>query len=273
MPLSDLDAALEAVVPLVRRAGDEILRIEREGITRERKADHTIVTNADRAADRILRDGLRAAFPSVPVLTEESGLAGCPAGGRVAGAGIFFVVDPLDGTRAFARGEAGFAVMVGLVEAGAPVLGVVLDPRSGDLFVAARGRGAWRERGGARERLAPRARSGPPRLVVTSSMPEGEGRRLAEALGAGPPHRVHSVGVKIALLATGAYDVYVNTHPVSVWDIAAPAAILAEAGGTYTDLDGRPVVLRAETAKAASGTLATVGRDHMAVLAAVRAAL
>jgi 3'-phosphoadenosine 5'-phosphosulfate (PAPS) 3'-phosphatase len=104
-------------------------------------------------------------------------------------------------------------------------------------------------------------------------MPDDEGRRVAAALGAAAPHRVHSVGVKIALLATGAYDVYVNTHPISVWDLAAPAAILAEAGGTYSDLDGRPLPLRADGTKVAGGTLATIGRDHAAVLAAVRAAL
>lgn len=267
MPV-DLASALEVAAALARRAAAEVLRIEREGVTRDRKADRSIVTNADHASDRILRDGLRAAFPSIPILTEESGLEGDAA------AGTFWAVDPLDGTRAFARGEEGFAVMLGLVEGNRPVLGAVLDPRRDALYLAAEGCGAWiEETGRPRRRLAPAPHSGPPRLVVTTSMPEAESARLAAALGASDVRKIHSVGVKIALLAAGAYDVYVNTHAVAVWDLAAPAAILAAAGGTYSDLEGRPLPFPPTSEKVRGGTLATIGRDHAAILAAVRSAL
>lgn len=257
---------LETIADLVRRAGAEVLKIEREGITRDRKADRTIVTNADHAADRVLREGLAKAFPDIPILSEESGLHAVESTAR------FWAVDPLDGTKAFARGDAGFAVMVGLVEAGRPVAGAVYDPRRDELFLGAEGWGVARSLGGAPLAPANRpARSGPPRLVVTSSMPDAEAERLAAALGAeAPPHKVHSVGVKVGLLVSGAYDVYANTHPVSVWDLAAPAAVLAAAGGTFTDVEGRPLDLSPTTERVAGGTLATLGVDHAAVLAALR---
>src|SRR5690606_15676620 len=89
------------------------------------------VTEADRAAERIVLAGLRAAFPAIPCVAEEEAAAGVlpPAPGR-----RFFLVDPLDGTREFIAGRPHFTVNIALIEDGTPVLGVVLAPESGDLY-------------------------------------------------------------------------------------------------------------------------------------------
>src|SRR5258706_15331815 len=99
---------------LAVQAGRRIMDLRQTTLVKERKADHSLVTNADHAADDIIRSGLRRHFPTHTVLTEESGSEGG------LDAEFVWVVDPLDGTRAYARGTAGFSVMIGLLRRGQP---------------------------------------------------------------------------------------------------------------------------------------------------------
>lgn len=203
----------------------------------ERKADQSPVTEADLASDRILREGLRKHFPRHAVLTEENGLSGQEDSDYV------WLIDPLDGTKAFAKGIPGFCVMVGLLKAGRPLLGVVVDPLEGRAYRAIRGQGASRSHGGKTEILRVSARRELPEMpwVVSTGFPETSLAR-AQALLPGrllPP--INSVGIKVGLLVRQEADIYLNHHPVSYWDTAAPALILEEAGGRFTALDGRPL--------------------------------
>jgi fructose-1,6-bisphosphatase/inositol monophosphatase family enzyme len=104
------------------------------------------VTNADREADAIIIRGLKAAFPDHGILTEESG-----AGSNVDREYVW-VVDPLDGTKAYAKGTHGFSVMVGLLRHREPYAGVVVDPMEDMIYDAVRGAGAFHEHAGRRER-------------------------------------------------------------------------------------------------------------------------
>src|SRR5688572_30214788 len=113
---------------LALQAGRRLMELRQTELVRERKADRSLVTNADHEADRIIRTGLRQQFPDHAILTEESGLDGDPDSTFV------WMVDPLDGTRAYAKGTHGFSVMIGLLKEGRPFAGVVMDPWEGHLY-------------------------------------------------------------------------------------------------------------------------------------------
>ncbi len=114
---------------LALAAGAAILEVRgRPDFEVRAKSDNSPVTEADEAADVLIRTGLRAAFPDIPVVTEEERSSHVPAGAT------FFLVDPLDGTKEFVRGAGDFTVNIALVENGVPTRGVVLAPAVGRLF-------------------------------------------------------------------------------------------------------------------------------------------
>ena len=126
----DDTALLNLAADLARQAGAVILAVRARGFATESKSDLSPVTEADRAAEAVIVQGLRRAAPDLPVVAEEE-----VAGGFVADrADTFWLVDPLDGTREFAAGRDDFAVCIGLVRDGRVALGVVGVPAQGELF-------------------------------------------------------------------------------------------------------------------------------------------
>src|SRR5215471_9426706 len=143
-------ASREALLDVARRAaiaaGEAIMRIYSQDFDIREKTDRTPVTAADIAAERIIEAMLNAAFSDIPILAEER----CEAEGLPPSAPRFWAVDPLDGTREFIARNGEFAVSIGLVEAGRPVLGVVHGPAKGLTYTAC-GPGTatrWRDGGG-----------------------------------------------------------------------------------------------------------------------------
>jgi myo-inositol-1(or 4)-monophosphatase len=128
-----LDVAREAAFA----AGRRVMEVLRSTVETARKADHSLVTNADHEANTLILEALRRSFPEHGILSEETGREG-PASSE-----YVWVVDPLDGTRAFVRGLAGFSVHVGLLKEGRPHAGVVFDPVAQTCFEAQRGQGAF----------------------------------------------------------------------------------------------------------------------------------
>ena len=162
-------ALLDGLVTACLRAGAEIQRHVELGFETLTKADESPVTAADHAAEAILLDAIQGLAPDVPIVAEEE-----VAAGRTPAVGArFFLVDPLDGTREFVRGGKDYTVNVGLVEDGAPVLGVVYAPALGRLFAGGAGLGAFMAAGsiagevGARRPI--RVRTPGARLTVTAS--------------------------------------------------------------------------------------------------------
>ena len=118
---------------LALEAGRTIMAFYRDGTTVETKDDRSPITEADRAADRLIVAGLRAADPRIPVISEESTDAStlaAPAGG------CFWLVDPLDGTREFIARTGEFTVNIALIEAGRPVLGVLHVPAHDETYMS-----------------------------------------------------------------------------------------------------------------------------------------
>jgi 3'(2'), 5'-bisphosphate nucleotidase len=226
---------LEVARDLALQAAERITTLLQTPLVRERKADHSIVTNADHEADRIIRNGLRKAFPDHTILTEESGLDG-PADAR-----FIWVVDPIDGTKAYAAGKSGYSVMIGLLENGVPCAGAVVDPVEGHLYEAVRGEGAYLTVKGSRKRIHVSSRDDLSKMptITSSGFPEALARDLRRRLTGPWSPAVHSVGVKVGYLARQEADIYINHQRVHYWDTCAPQIILEEAGGVITFWDGK----------------------------------
>ena len=234
---------LEDFIALARAAGREIMAVRLAGFDAETKQDGSIVTIADQRAEAVIEDGLRRLAPDVPMLGEEA----CAAG-RIPECGdLFFCVDPLDGTRGFAKGGDEFTVNIALVRNGAPEMGVVFAPASGELYAGEPGRvlRAYYDpsTGAELKPLAPIRASAPQRpLRVIVSDFSGRNERTAafiETLGGVPAHA--SSSIKFCRLAEGAADLYPRFGEVSEWDAAAGHAVLSAAGGGIVRLDGTPL--------------------------------
>lgn len=245
-----LSADLALAIRLAREAGRAIERVRAVGFSADVKikADTSPVTEADLAADRLIRDALSTERPDDALLSEEStGAAPRPDQ-------ALWCVDPLDGTEAFVDGGAagapyvrGYAVQIARLVpdgSGGPdvvyriQLGVTYEPRADELFFAERGRGTFRVVGGAVSgplRMSAHGRA--PTLLTSKRVdPLSKARFLARGYLDGGALR--SVGVKVGRLVLGEADVYLATHQLSWWDLAAPQVILEEAGGRVADLSG-----------------------------------
>ena len=238
--LSD-DALLSLAADLARMAGASILSIRARGFAVETKLDRSPVTEADRAAEAVITDGLRRATPTIPVIAEEE-----VSSGRIETShlGVFWLVDPLDGTREFAAGTDDFTVNVGLVRDGRAVLGAVGVPARGELFCGIVGVGAFKRTASGERRIAARL---PPAsgLDVLASRHHANDERLGDYLGGRQVASVGNVGssVKFLRLAEGLADLYPRFGRTMEWDTAAPQAVLEAAGGAVLRADdGSPLL-------------------------------
>src|SRR5688500_11973963 len=156
---------LEACVVAARDAGAEILKLVAAGFEVETKSDQSPVTVCDRAAEAIILAELARAAPGVPVIAEEE-----VAAGRIpAHDAIYFLVDPLDGTKEFVRGGDDYTVNIGLIVDGLPRLGAVFAPATGTLHGGLAGHGAWVEDSRGRRPITTRAAADPLTAVASKS--------------------------------------------------------------------------------------------------------
>ncbi len=230
-------ALLELAATLARRAGDEILAVRARGFETLRKADRSPVTEADHAAEAIIVQGLRAATPDIVVIAEEEIEAGvAPAAGE-----LYWLVDPLDGTREFSAMRDEFTVNIGLIRHGRPVLGAVDVPAYGELFGGLLGppASAWKQTAGGRVPILARP---PPEggMHVLASRHYAGDKQLDAYLEGRSVAKVSNLGsaLKIVRLAEGAGDLYPRFGRTMEWDTAAPQAILEAAGGRLCGMDG-----------------------------------
>ncbi len=244
MPGAGLDAVMNIspLLALAARLAEEaarlILDVRARGFAVMQKEDFSPVTEADRAAEALITKGLRTATPDIPVIAEEE-----VAAGRITAIdGRFWLVDPLDGTREFAAGEAAFTVNIGLVAAGVAILGAVAVPASGEIFGGILGAGAWKRWKGETRPIATRPPP-PAGLTVLASRHHGDDPALTAALAGKRVAAIEKLGsaVKFCRLAEGRADFYPRLGPTMEWDTAAPQAVLEAAGGTVVDAEGKPL--------------------------------
>jgi myo-inositol-1(or 4)-monophosphatase len=198
------------------------------------KGPGQVVTAADLEVDRLLYDSLTGAFPEDGWLSEEQ----ADDRARLRRQRVW-MVDPIDGTRAFADGLAEFAISVALLRDGAPVVGVVFNQATGECFEAERGCGAWC--GGVRLRVSTHDALQGARLL--SSRTEMRRRIWPALMPEAAFTDLSSLAYKLALVAAGRFDGMVSRRICHDWDFAAAQLLIAEAGGRLTGPDGGALVL------------------------------
>ncbi|MDB5441379.1 MAG: cysQ [Caulobacteraceae bacterium] len=220
---------------IAQEAARLVMAYWRTPLTVALKADASPVTLADRQAEQLILRRLTAHFPGVPVVSEEDAAEfGTPqAVGR-----RFFLVDPIDGTKAFVRGEASFTVNIALIEDGAPRAGAVVAPALSETWMTREGR-AWKQglSGGEFAAIHVRPRPVQPLALVSHSLRPDQAAELARLHGFDQWRPLDS-SLKLCRVAEGAADLYPRHGPTMEWDIAAGHAVLAAAGGALTGLDG-----------------------------------
>ncbi len=258
---------LGAAISLARAAGAAALEHYGRPLSIVHKSENDDpVTQADHAANDVIVAGLQREFPADGLLSEET----LDTVRRLSISRVW-IIDPLDGTKGFIEGNGDFAVQIGLVAEGAPVLGVVYQPVPGVLHYAARGAGAWVVRPESKpERLRVSSETNFARMRLAASRNHHSPRmtRVMRALGLREEIRRGSVGIKTGLIAERQCDLYVHLSPrTKQWDTCAPEAILHEAGGRLTDLWGEPLRYNTEDVQNRNGLVAANGAAHPFVVA------
>ncbi len=229
-------ALLDALVPVMREAGDLIETVRIAGFETRGKTDLSPVTEADERAEALITSVLTGIDPGTPIVAEEAHAAGH----RPLACARFWLIDPLDGTRDFVAGRPAYSVNIALVEDDVPVLGLVLSPRDGVLWAGALACGAFRQEAG-RERVPVHARpaASPPAVVVSHSHLDDATREYLARMGLVALEPTGS-SLKFCRLAEGTADVYPRYGPTMEWDTAAGDAVLRAAGGVMVGPSGRP---------------------------------
>lgn len=246
---------LRALEDIARRAGDAALKHFRRGIVPEKKPDRSPVTVADREAEQIIRDYVVSAYPDAGFLGEETGT-------REGSTGLRFIVDPIDGTRAFVRGWSTWSVLLGIEAEGEPVVGIAYMPADDDFFVAVQGKGATHNGNPVRvSKIGPLADATVTHGGLQQFTMTGVGEaliRLSEAsdIARGCPD---FDGYRQILL--GRSDAMVDPG-VQPYDICAPAVLIREAGGRFTSFRGEETIY-------GGGAIASNGIIHDELVAAL----
>jgi len=213
-------ALLPCVVRIAEEAGREIVKQYRTVLKIKIKSDQSPLTQADLDANRIILEGLGKLTPGVPIISEETPAPAYAVRKKWA---LYWLVDPLDGTKEFIRGAGEFTVNIALMRKNTPILGVVYAPALGLMYYAERGKGAWRRDGrkrAVRLRIRKRRKDETLRVVVSRSHAARElGNYLKSLTGA----KWVSVGssLKLCYVADGKAHFYPRFAPTMEWDVAA----------------------------------------------------
>jgi myo-inositol-1(or 4)-monophosphatase len=226
---SDLDLAITAA----RGAGAILRAAFGTGLAVAYKAVDQPVTEADREADDFLRAALLGARPDYGWISEESLQAA--DGSKGGSAERVWVVDPLDGTANFIADRPEFAVCIGLLVSGKPVLGVIYDPMTEDLYHATEGRAF---RSGVPIRVAPAERGRQTLVVSPAELARGV---LAQYTPGWTVVEIGSTALKMMRVADGRAHAYVSVVGKGVWDVCGGSVIAEAAGAQVTTLAGEPI--------------------------------
>jgi 3'(2'), 5'-bisphosphate nucleotidase len=234
-------------------------------------APANISTDTDRQSQETILQYLHQEFPSDALRAEEN----TPTLSQVPGSGArIWIIDPIDGTRGFARKTGEFSVMVALMDHDRIAVGVVLEPATNRLTYAVRGGGCWRHDGTQSRPEACHVTSvgdlAQATVVQSHSRKSSPPSREIQALQPLRVTETYSAGIKLALVARAEADIYLNTYDsCSDWDICAGQILVEEAGGRVTNLRGAAPHYGLPGALQPHGLLASNGLLHDPALAAL----
>jgi fructose-1,6-bisphosphatase/inositol monophosphatase family enzyme len=203
------------------------------------KSSKDVVTEVDRLSEELIIGAIRAAYPGDGIIAEESGEHASGAGeAPTGGVGRAWVIDPLDGTINYANGIPFFCVAIALVEAGAPVVGVIHDPIRGETFAATADGPATLAGRPIRASLKTALTDYVVSMALSGRAVIGRSRAVRKAVRV--PRAMGSAALSLAYVGNGRFDAFVQQGGLSTWDVAA-AGLIAERGGAHlTDLEGGP---------------------------------
>ena len=234
-----MNEILDVMSGIARQAGAAILDVYGEadfGV--ETKDDNSPLTRADLAAHHIIVQGLREAYPDIPILSEESDEITFE---ERSGWSRYFLVDPLDGTKEFINRNGEFTVNIALIDQHIPVAGVVYVPVRNLLYAGdGKNRQAWVEADGERRHIRVRSLDADAPLTVVASRRHGsDAQASCMAVLADRFNQVETTSMgsslKLCLIAEGQADLYPRLAPTSEWDTAAAQAVVEAAGGRVID--------------------------------------
>ena len=221
---------LKITIKAAKEAGDVILKYYKSKYEIKDKSYHNPVTTADKEADETIKKILMNNFPDYGWLSEET----VDSSERLLKEKVW-VVDPLDGTKEFIEGIPNFVVSIGLVKEGNPILGILYNPVTKELFSASKGEGAFLNN----ERISCSSKEKTEEMVILNSRSETQ-------RGLWNPYKdkfkvlepIGSVAYKLGLTAAAKADVFASLRPKNEWDICAGNCIINESGGKLIDLNG-----------------------------------
>lgn len=261
------DRELRVALELAREAGAAILEFYERPLEIAEKSDQhrEPVTQADIVANEIIVRRLEQEFPDDGILAEES----VDTSRRLHKQRVW-MIDPLDGTTGFIEGNGDFAVQIGLTEDSECVLGVVYQPLTGTLYRAVRGGGSWIERpefDHERVTVSSHTEISEMRLAASRSHRSPRMDNVVQSFGLTQEVRRGSVGIKVGLIIEQQCDLYIHLSPrTKQWDTCAPQIILTEAGGSITDLFGRPLSYNKPEVQNLNGVVASNGAAHHRII-------
>lgn len=228
-----MNKELKSVVDAAKEAGSIIMKYYKSKYEIRDKSYHNPVTTADHAADTYLRNTLTKAYPEYGWLSEET----VDSKDRLS-KNRTWIVDPLDGTKEFIEGVPHFVVSIALVENGEPVIGVLYNPASDELFSAVGGKGAFLNDG----RLHCSTEKDFKNMIILNSRSETRnGLWSSYSTDFKEQRAIGSVAYKLGLTSAAKADIFASLRPKNEWDICAGHCILREAGGEMVTLDGKPI--------------------------------
>jgi 3'(2'), 5'-bisphosphate nucleotidase len=233
--------SIQSINQIAQSAGEKILEIYHDrdfAQIVDFKADHSPLTIADREAHRLIETGLKKLYPAVPILSEEGKHTAYEERRQWP---VFWLVDPLDGTKEFIKRNGEFTVNIALIENNRPVAGVIYAPVLKTLYYATQTEGAFRQENGLEaEKIHTNRKTHD--LIAVGSRSHADVVE-AEVLSQYSIKDKVSIGssLKFCLIAEGKADLYYRHGPTMEWDTAAGQAIVQIAGGTVRTLSGEPM--------------------------------
>lgn len=249
MPLHLLQIAKK----LAHDAGMMALDYQKKGVKIETKGSHVnLVTEADRACEKLIMDTILKNFPDHTIVSEESEI--------VHGNGDYkWIIDPIDGTTNFAHGSPYFGVSIAIIKKGKPIIGIVEVPALGEGFWAKEGEGAHL----GRHRISVSQTGDLKDALLATGLPYNrESERWKKAWELQTEYhkyvrgirRMGAAAVDLAYVAAGRFDAFFE-YDLKPWDVAAGKIIIEEAGGVVSNMDGTPLNPKLENIVASNGVL------------------
>jgi len=259
MPMFLNENEVQALLDLIRRAGEEILKIyfrQQADWKVSLKEDQTPITEADRLANAIINEGLKKLFPDIPIISEENSEIPYDLRRKYE---YCWLLDPLDGTKEFLKQNGEFTVNLALIQQGRPVAGFISVPVKGLFYSAVKGQGAFkieigeqREADRSERQIKPIKQGNKLQLraaqfsmddagltvLASRSHFDSETRKFIESLNE-PRLESRGSSLKFMMLAEGRGHLYPRLGRTMEWDTAAGQAILEEAGGQVVEFSSR----------------------------------